>query len=119
MSGTSRTPIYRQIAAALCAVLMVASSLPAHAQYRGRGGSRGGGYHGRPAPHYNRGGYGYRGDYRRRGGGGGNVIAGALLGVVAGAAIAGAANNNQPPPPAGVVYSNAPPPPPGVYYNDN
>jgi hypothetical protein len=111
MTHTPRLPLYRPIVAAVFAAAILASSLPAQAQYRR------GGYHGRPQPQYH--GRDYRG--RDRGGNGGALIAGALLGVIAGTAIANSNSNSYvPQPPPNVVYQSAPPPPPpGVVYYDN
>jgi len=108
MTHTAKNPLYRYVAIAFVALAMAVPALPAQAQRYGHGG-----YHGRPAPHYdNR-------NYRGRGHGGGNggaVIAGALLGVIAGTAIA---NSAQRPPPDVIYTSPPPPPPPGVVYYSN
>ena len=97
MTQTSRIPLSRRMTAAVIAVVVVASGLPAQAE------SPHGGGHGRPAYHG-----GYRSDHGdHRGGGGGDrggVVFGALLGAIVGTAIVGAI---QPPP--AVVYSEPPP----------
>ena len=112
MTRTSRTPLYRQLAAVAIALAVVAPSMPVQAQYHRPGP----GWHRPPPPPP-------RWDNRRRGGGNGAgvAIAAGLLGVVAGVAIANsAAAASQPPP--GVVYQSSappPPPPPGVVYYNN